>query len=219
SFSTAAINSSMALAGFSSRGPVTVDGSNRLKPDIAAPGVNVRSSVNTSDTSYEGGRSGTSMAGPHVVGVVALIWSARPDLERDIAGTKALLENTANPNVSAGTQVCGGTGAADIPNNLFGYGLVDAQAAYEGGPPPPPPPPPPGWTTATPIGIDEFGGSSTSDGTYTYVFGGHAFSLGPGPEGDVNTAYRYDPATDAWTTLTPMPDNQALMSSAVYYPP
>ena len=118
------------------------------------------------------------MAGPHVVGVVALLWSAIPSMERDIAGTKALLENTANPNVSAGTQVCGGTGQADIPNNLFGYGLVDALAAYNAGGPPP------GWTTVTPIGIDEFGGSSTSDGTYTYEFGGHAFSLGPGPEGD-----------------------------------
>jgi len=172
SFSTAAINSSMALAGFSSRGPVTVDGSNRLKPDIAAPGVNVRSSINTSDTSYQGaGWQGTSMAGPHVVGVVALLWSAIPSMERDVAGTKQLIENTANPNVSAGTQVCGGTGAADIPNNLFGYGLVDALAAYNGGGPPP------GWTTVTPIGIDEFGGSSTSDGTYTYEFGGHAFSL------------------------------------------
>src|SRR5204863_6527494 len=108
SFSTAAIDSGANLAGFSSRGPVTVDGSNRLKPDIAAPGVNVRSSMNTSDTAYQGGWSGTSMAGPHVVGVVALIWSAFPDMERDIAGTKALLEASANPTVHAGSQVCGG---------------------------------------------------------------------------------------------------------------
>ena len=64
-----------------------------------------------------------------------------------------------------------------IPNNLFGYGLVDALAAYNAGGPPP------GWTTVTPIGIDEFGGSSTSDGTYTYEFGGRAFSLGPRARG------------------------------------
>ena len=51
------------------------------------------------------------------------------------------------------------------------------------------------------------------------MFGGHSFSLGPGPEGDLNLANRYDPATDMWTALTPMPDNQALMASAVYYPP
>src|SRR5262249_10039541 len=53
----------------------------------------------------------------------------------------------------------------------------------------------------------------------SYVFGGHSFSLGPGPEGDLNLATRYDPVANTWTPLTPMPDNQALMSSAVYYPP
>src|SRR5438034_10760953 len=68
-YSTGAVDSSDTLAGFSSRGPVTVDGSNRIKPDIAAPGVNNRSSVNNSDNSYAS-FSGTSMAGPHVVGVV-----------------------------------------------------------------------------------------------------------------------------------------------------
>ena len=39
------------------------------------------------------------MAGPHVAGVVALLWSARPQLVRDIAATKTILQNTANPNV------------------------------------------------------------------------------------------------------------------------
>jgi serine protease AprX len=145
SYSTAAVDGHQAhnnLAGFSSRGPVTVDGSNRIKPNIAAPGVNVRSSVNTSDTAYESGWSGTSMAGPHVVGVVALLWSAYPTLRRDIAGTKALLNETANPDVvvSNGTQ-CGGID--HVPNNHFGYGLVDVLAAYKRYTPPRPPPPPP----------------------------------------------------------------------------
>src|SRR5204862_1182177 len=84
------------LAGFSSRGPALADGSNRMKPDITAPGVNVRSSWPT-DTYINA--SGTSMAGPHVVGVVALLWSARPQLVRDIATTKNILRSTANPNV------------------------------------------------------------------------------------------------------------------------
>src|SRR5207253_1167579 len=44
-FSTAAYNISNTLASFSSRGPVTADGSNRRKPDIGGPGVNVRSSI------------------------------------------------------------------------------------------------------------------------------------------------------------------------------
>ena len=52
SFSTGAIDITNTLAGFSSRGPVIRDGSNRLKPNISAPGVNVRSSYSSSDTSY-----------------------------------------------------------------------------------------------------------------------------------------------------------------------
>ena len=150
SFSTGAttLNAANTLAGFSSRGDVTVDGSHRLKPNISAPGVNVRSSINSSDSSYMN-LSGTSMAGPHVVGVVALLWSAYPSLKRDIATTKALLQSTANPNVDVvPDQVCGGTNSAtDLPNNSFGYGLVDALAAYNGyTPTPPPPPPPPPFT-------------------------------------------------------------------------
>ena len=149
SFSTGAttLDAANTLAGFSSRGDVTVDGSHRLKPNISAPGVNVRSSINSNDSSYMN-LSGTSMAGPHVVGVVALLWSAYPSLKRDIVTTKALLQSTANPNVDVvPDQVCGATNSAtDIPNNSFGYGLVDALAAYNGYTPPPPPPPPPPFT-------------------------------------------------------------------------
>ncbi|HSV63194.1 MAG TPA: S8 family serine peptidase, partial [Chthoniobacterales bacterium] len=75
--------------------------------------------------------SGTSMAGPHVVGAVALLWSARPALARDIAATKTLFQNTANHSVAVTPpQLCGGTlSTTDIPNNSFGYGRVDALAA------------------------------------------------------------------------------------------
>ena len=38
------------IAGFSSRGPVTRDGSNRIKPDITAPGTNTRSCDNSCDS-------------------------------------------------------------------------------------------------------------------------------------------------------------------------
>ena len=148
SYSTGAVDAhqnSLPLAGFSSRGPVTVDGSNRIKPNIAAPGVNVRSAVNSSDTAYNSTFSGTSMAGPHVVGVVALLWSAYPTLKRDIAATKAPLNESANPNVTVSpAQTCGGIpgDAQHVPNNHFGYGFVDALAAYNAFTPPPPPPPP-----------------------------------------------------------------------------
>ncbi|HET9494593.1 MAG TPA: S8 family serine peptidase, partial [Chloroflexia bacterium] len=133
SYSVGSITSANALSSFSSRGPVTIDSSNRLKPDISAPGSGVRSATNSSDTAYAS-FSGTSMAGPHVVGSVALLWDARPALERAITETKTLLNMTANPNVTA-SGTCGGTGQGDIPNNLFGYGRVDALAAvqYQGG--------------------------------------------------------------------------------------
>ena len=42
SLSVGATSDSDAAASFSSRGPITADGSNRLKPDIAAPGVSLR---------------------------------------------------------------------------------------------------------------------------------------------------------------------------------
>ena len=132
SFSVGAINVSNGLANFSSRGPSTFYTPNILKPNVSAPGSSVRSSYNSSDTSY-GTLSGTSMASPHVVGVVALLWSAHPQLVRDIAATKALLQNTANPDIAVAAQTCGGTPSTQIPNNSFGYGRVDAWAAHNSG--------------------------------------------------------------------------------------
>jgi hypothetical protein len=74
------------------------------------------------------------MAGPHVVGVVALLWSAHPALVRDIDATKSILQNTANPAVTVTAQTCGGTPSTQIPNNSFGYGRVDALAALNPSP-------------------------------------------------------------------------------------
>lgn len=128
SFSTGAISSTNTLASFSSRGPSTYYNPPLLKPNISAPGVSVRSSYSGSDTNFSI-LSGTSMAGPHVCGVVALLWSARPQLVRDIANTKTILQNTANPAVTVAAQTCGGTPSTQIPNNSFGYGRVDALAA------------------------------------------------------------------------------------------
>jgi subtilisin family serine protease len=114
------------IAGFSSRGPVTVDGSNRLKPNVSAPGVNVRSSV-------PGGAyanfSGTSMAGPHVVGLVALMISANPDLAGQVDLIESIIEETAVPKTDG--QNCGTISGAQVPNHTYGYGRVDALAAVE----------------------------------------------------------------------------------------
>jgi subtilisin family serine protease len=140
SFSVGAISITNGLANFSSRGPSTFYTPNLLKPNISAPGASVRSSYFNSDTSYAN-LSGTSMAGPHVVGVIALLWSAHPELVRDIDATKTLLQNTANPNVTLSAQTCGGTPSTQIPNNSFGYGRVDALNAANLGATPTPTPP------------------------------------------------------------------------------
>ncbi|MEA2573538.1 MAG: serine protease AprX, partial [Chloroflexia bacterium] len=136
-FSTGATDISNNLANFSSRGPATYDGSNRIKPNISAPGVNIRSSLRGSNTGY-GTMQGTSMASPHVAGVVALLWDAWPQLSSDITGTKNLLQLTASPGitVTTGPTTCGGVPNTAIPNNAFGYGLVDAYAAVTGYTPP-----------------------------------------------------------------------------------
>ena len=125
SFSVGATDSSDSIAGFSSRGPVTRDGSNRRKPDVSAPGVGVRSS-------YPGGgytnMSGTSMAGPHVAGAVALLISAYPGLAGKVDQIENILEQSAVHLTSS--QGCGGDSATAVPNNVYGWGRIDALAAF-----------------------------------------------------------------------------------------
>ncbi len=124
-----AVDSAEHLAGFSSRGPVTVDGSGRLKPDLTAPGVAVRSSVkgNTYAT-----MSGTSMASPHVAGTVALLWSAAPHLVGAVDATEQVLRLSARPHP---TTACSSPPSGQ-PNNLYGWGVVDAEAGLRQALPP-----------------------------------------------------------------------------------
>jgi serine protease AprX len=130
------------IASFSSRGPVLIDGSNRLKPDITAPGTSTRSSYRTSDTAYAS-LSGTSMATPHIAGAVALLWSARPEFRDDLEATEAALNSAAAHILSA---LCGDPGP---PNNVYGWGRVDVLAAV-GTPSPTPTPTATPTATATP---------------------------------------------------------------------
>ena len=107
-----------AIAGFSSRGPVTVDGSNRMKPDVCAPGTGVRSCV--PGNGYAGGWSGTSMATPHAAGTVALLLDAHPALIGQVDMIEAVLNNTAAHINSAS---CSSSGT--WPNNVYGHGFVN----------------------------------------------------------------------------------------------
>jgi subtilisin family serine protease len=126
-FSVGATDSSDDIAYFSSRGPVTVDGSDRLKPDVSAPGVSVRSS--TPGGGY-GSSSGTSMAGPHVAGLVALVLDARPDLVGRVEEVETIIRASAVPRTTS--QQCGGIPGSDVPNPVYGYGRVDALQAITG---------------------------------------------------------------------------------------
>jgi len=123
SFTVGATDSTDTIAGFSSRGPVTVDGSNRSKPDISAPGVSIRSSV--PGGGYEGGWSGTSMAGPHVAGLVALLISAQPDLRGQVGQIESTIEQAALHIPWTG---CSSSG---VPNNAYGWGRIDALASVQ----------------------------------------------------------------------------------------
>src|SRR6266480_2691323 len=111
------------IAGFSSRGPVTSDGSNRIKPNISAPGTNTRSSYGSGDTVYAN-LSGTSMATPHVAGGTALLLCARPVLRHNVGMTRTVLNNSA---FHINSSLCSSLGT--FPNNVFGYGRLDVQAA------------------------------------------------------------------------------------------
>ena len=124
-FSFGAIDGSGTMAFFSSRGPVTADGSGRMKPDIAAPGVDILSAL---PGGTYGPNSGTSMAGPHVAGAVALLWSADPSLIGDIDRTEQLLIQAADP-YTGGMDV--GCFTGDIPNAAYGYGVLDVYEAVK----------------------------------------------------------------------------------------
>ena len=124
SFSIGATDINNNIAGFSSIGPVTIDSSFRLKPNVVAPGVNVRSVIINGEYANF---SGTSMAGPHVAGLVALMIAANPKL----AGEVSIIENmiqASSMRLTSETD-CDPFSGAEIPNAIFGYGLVNAYSA------------------------------------------------------------------------------------------
>jgi len=139
-FSVGATDNRGDITSFSSRGPVD----DILKPDVSAPGDSVRSSVVGGGYGYA---SGTSMAAPHVAGLVALLWSANPALIGDISATELLICETAQAQpvdklcgsqdesvwgimgLQPGGSECACGGVTGAPNNVYGCGLIDAGAA------------------------------------------------------------------------------------------
>ncbi len=105
----AALDNADYVAIFSSRGPSPWG---EVKPEIAAPGVQIRSSI--PDGGYAKAE-GTSMAAPHVAGVAALLLQAKPELT--VTDVEQIILNTAVPL------------GASIPDNETGWGRVDAYNA------------------------------------------------------------------------------------------
>ena len=119
------IDDNDSLSTFSSRGPAIDYSSNlsMMKPNVTAPGRDILSSV-------KGGLykelSGTSMAGPHVAGLVAILISANPSLSGRVDLIEHIIEASAQPKFE--TDSCSRI-VDQLPNALHGFGRIDALAA------------------------------------------------------------------------------------------
>ncbi|WP_422772073.1 S8 family serine peptidase [Plantactinospora sp. WMMC1484] len=123
-FTVGAVDRQRQVGLFSSRGPTP---GGLVKPDLVAPGVEILSAL---PGGGYGTLTGTSMAAPHLAGVVSLMWSANPALVGDLPATRRILRDTATPaeptyRSRQSADTCG------AERNITGAGLVDAYAAVQ----------------------------------------------------------------------------------------
>lgn len=117
------------IASFSSRGPVKLGDNNPAKPDVVAPGVGILSTYR--DGAYAM-MTGTSMAAPHVAGLVALVISARPNLAGHVDEIEQIIQETAvRLTIDEDDEDCDPETNGSVPNYVFGWGRIDALSAYE----------------------------------------------------------------------------------------
>ncbi len=109
------------ISSFSSIGPVDLPGRSYQKPDLLAPGEQILLAAPGGTYTFA---SGTSFAAPHVTGVVALMWSANPELIGDIETTTRILLETAQPFNGVEPDCGSGTPGS-------GAGILDAYAAVK----------------------------------------------------------------------------------------
>ena len=115
------------ITGFSSVGPPSY-GNTTIKPDVSAPGHGVCSASHYSNDGYVE-FEGTSMACPHVAGLVALLLSKEPGLS--VNDVRKRISGGAVPTVSTGAS-CDGLSDDKFPNFHAGYGRVSAPGIFQG---------------------------------------------------------------------------------------
>ncbi len=113
SFSVGAVDINRVVADFSSRGPSSCDPT-QIKPEIVAPGVNIRSAAKGGGFVY---MSGTSMAAPYIAGAVALIRQYNKN---------ATVEQIKNAFIQSAIDL--GDNGED---NAYGNGFVDLQSILQ----------------------------------------------------------------------------------------
>lgn len=123
------------VAGFSSRGPALANGSDLIKPDIAAPGVSVLAAVappSNHDRKYDL-YSGTSMASPHIAGLAAFMMGVHPTWTPMMAKSAMMTTAKSVKNAENGTdRDAFGQGAGQVrPKKFFDPGLFVLSGANE----------------------------------------------------------------------------------------